>query len=359
MNNTLRNIFSPAFRPHFNANVSSNLDSAPYLQILPELNPADSYPIRPSSEFLRAAYIPGRLKTETNSAFTADELTKMVSKAIDSCNPRGAGANALVFNVFGHPSYVLRINNKTFEKLDSGAMQLDNPVVVPAKYTDNILSNMNLGLPLYSVINADEKQKTAKGFITPTEAADSKITLLRNMMGKSPSEPYIVKLGEFTGMFDSREKKNFFALKCAYDKEDFMLKCQQGDNFRVSFPEKFYQHYVEFKEKYLDTLKTIAEMPKESYQKAINLIEDDNGIFFDFSHPNNILIDFDKKQFNFVDLAFKDSPFLLKNTKESFKNALLGNFCLDKTIPSRLLVFPEEKEIFKQLSSLIAKKCGC
>ena len=319
----------------------------------------DSTSRMPSFELSRNMLTARISKPMPDGVFTSEELKDIILQAVSSFNLRGSGGEALVFNVRKHPQYVLRITNKAFEELDSGARLPDNLKVIPVKYTDNILMNQNLGLPLYVVADADNKIKSSKSFISPGEASGSKILLLKNMTGKPPSNAYIDALGEFTGFFDSRQMKDFFALKCASNKQEFMQKCKSGDNFLVSSPEKFYDNYVRFKDKYLKNLKAIADFPKEAYNRAITLVTDDNDVFFDFSHPNNILVDFNKKEFNFVYLSFKNTFSCFSGTEKLFTNALFGDFCLKNIKPSNLLIFPEEKEMFKKLATLIAKKCKC
>lgn len=86
----------------------------------------------------------------------------------------------------------------------------------------------------------------------------------------------------------------------------YIMKRQKGDNYGVSYTETdSIDKYTTAK--HLKSLKIAAELPQTSFDKCVRDTEyiTKRGYLIDYINPNNLMIDTDKQQINFIDINDK------------------------------------------------------
>ncbi len=192
------------------------------------------------------------------------------------------------------------------------------------------------------------------------------VTILRKMSGEAVSSSYKDALEKLAGAakyddFTRSQKFGLFLSTVRNSKKssDDFAGCE-----KIFKDKEFARDYRNFADKYLSRLEEIANMPKEAYNKAFQYIDEADGYAFDFKNPDNIMIDTEKQEFNFVDLQF--NPAILcyyecDDAKTAFRDLLLGGrqfYAYNLDYPAELLVKTEDLKRFSELKRIIDKKCG-
>ncbi len=294
-------------------------------------------------------------------------ITNTVLETVDY-SKYASGGEAMVFEIDEFPQYVLRVNKNAYTSVIKRG-NLDGLMICPIVYENNILTNKNLGLPIYVI--QDNAADFKKSVFSPKEASRLKdsIMLLKKVPGVPITSEYIDLMGEFMGVGEKPnhiQQKNFMQfmdlIKDKKRAEDFLTDCKEQN---IPEGELFYKNYKNFCVSYLNTLDKIANMPKVAYDNAISTIKNAYGYKFDFINSDNILADFETGEFNFVDLQFDPGVFdyyECEHLIESFKDALLGGKCaygIEFKEFGELLIYKEDKEKYEKLKNEIEHKCGC
>ena len=129
--------------------------------------------------------------------------------------------------------------------------------------------------------------------------------------------------------------------------------------------------YKKFADSYVETLKKTSEFPQKAYDDAVGFIVQPKGFNVDFQHTNNTFVDFDKKEFNFVDFAYdkNDEKYIYENPVKEFRNVLFGKgfrkvdflgeylpFLPRLNSPRDFIICPEDVQGVKQYSKIINEK---
>lgn len=109
------------------------------------------------------------------------------------------------------------------------------------------------------------------------------------------------------------------------------------------------------KNKYAKSLKELADLPVESYEKLIKDLQkaSDKGYYFDYLNSNNLLVDSKNKSINLIDMEQKNIKpnyldLLYALTNECYRNTFFSN-CGEKVSDEELNV------AFKNLQNIITK----
>lgn len=274
------------------------------------------------------------------------------------------GKDACVFNLKNYPNMVLRVKRSVLLSIDALS---DNLTAVPIKYKDELLQKQDLGIPLYAIV--DKKKISAKTkYILPSELSDyNEIMLLKKMEGVHPSDGYFDSLMKFAGAKNRVQQYNFQAfLNSVHSNNgvEFLESCKNGSALRAGLDDvqSFYKNYEDFAKKYLNTISKISELPQGVYDKARDTINASERLNyrFDFDHPLNTVIDFDKNKFSFVDIQLNPEEFKYFNYKyplEVFRSALLGYGSINVVDDvSKLIVRPEDRKQYEIITKKISEK---
>lgn len=323
----------------------------------------------------------------------ADSLRDMVLEATHIHSER-MGKDAYVFPIKGHDDLVLRVEKTALSKIDKLPNDLE---LVPISYDKSIADNSHLGVPLYILTNKGS-QLAKKNSISSKEAMAQvdKIMVLRKVEGEHPAKECGDKFISMIGLDDLKNPDpvalNNFSFVFSYVKENFGYeatnKCMEmfkngetfipenalgmgSSAFEIVEGQKFYQKYKEFADGYIDYLKSVSEMPQKSYDGAVSFISEQKCFNLDFQHTNNTFVDLDKKEFNFVDLAYdkENKKYIYENPVKEFRDVIFGkgfkriDFLSDCVqflpylkFPRDFIVCGEDIKGVKQYSKIIHEK---
>ncbi len=325
------------------------------------------------------SHIPARTHLESSPA--VDTLVKVnpqnyilgaqpgkLIKEITKKKTGAFGKDAMVFAIPNQPDLVLRVEHTAIEKMDTLA---DSLKLIPIKHNDNLLAHKNLGLPLYSVVGK-ESELYAKDSIEPLEALRQKdnIMVLRKVSGENPANASWNALVKLTGCEDDAPNvpqyinfQQLTQIRGQYGK-DAAKKCLQiiKEGGEQNIPENFFapgseaytftncdvfaNNYKAYSKSYINYLKQLSKMPKESFKEAVDTILMDKNFLIDFQHTGNTFVDFKNKKFNFMDFEFDktNKKYIYDNPVREFKNVILGK-CFASIAKSPANILLEEKDI--------------
>lgn len=288
-----------------------------------------------------------------------------------------------VYPVFNHEELLLKIGTDYLHKLDELS---DDLVLVPIRYEGNIRENRNLGLTLYHIAGKNSKY-ARNGFVLPKDVVTlmrwENFSLIRKINGDNVSSFYLKYFDKVIGAekIDYKKFPRYSQFKMIMDINSkygsdavvtVLSLCEQGINgieaglLAEGSPEynfmdgrEFALDYNKFVEKYLETLGKLANLPQSTFDKAVNNILSANGFIFDFVHPRNTFIDFDKQEFNFIDFVYEEK--IVKQSRHvnfirKFRNALLGRHFSMDLHPKNLMFYPKTKELFEYYAKVITDK---
>ena len=256
-------------------------------------------------------------------------------------------------------------------------------ILVPIKYKNNLEGNKNLGIPIYSITTKDS-HIAKNAYANPQEALtifdqSNKISIIKKMSGIEASKYYIEAFHNIAGVYEY--DRQFAQLKIIMNiQNDYGQKavikalemCKNGvkhvskNEIAEGSPEydfidsiAYYKNYKKFVNTYIEFLEKISDFPQESFSKAVENILLPEEFTYDFSHPKNTLIDFEKQEINFIDFYF-DKNFINHHKKynmiKKFRDALLGkNFASDLR-PYMLIFYPEDWVRFEKYAAIITEK---
>ncbi len=325
------------------------------------------------------SHIPARTHLESSPA--VDTLVKVnpqnyilgaqpgkLIKEITKKKTGAFGKDAMVFAIPNQPDLVLRVEHTAIEKMDTLA---DSLKLIPIKHNDNLLAHKNLGLPLYSVVGK-ESELYAKDSIEPLEALRQKdnIMVLRKVSGENPANASWNALVKLTGCEDDAPNvpqyinfQQLTQIRVQYGK-DAAKKCLKiiKEGGEQNIPENFFapgseaytftncdvfaNNYKAYSKSYINYLKQLSKMPKESFKEAVDTILMDKNFLIDFQHTGNTFVDFKNKKFNFMDFEFDktNKKYIYDNPVREFKNVILGK-CFASIAKSPANILLEEKDI--------------
>lgn len=325
------------------------------------------------------SHIPARTHLESSPA--VDTLVKVnpqnyilgaqpgkLIKEITKKKTGAFGKDAMVFAIPNQPDLVLRVEHTAIEKMDTLA---DSLKLIPIKHNDNLLAHKNLGLPLYSVVGK-ESELYAKDSIEPLEALRQKdnIMVLRKVSGENPANASWNALVKLTGCEDDAPNvpqyinfQQLTQIRIQHGK-DAAKKCLQiiKEGGEQTIPENFFapgseaytftncdvfaNNYKAYSKSYINYLKQLSKMPKESFKEAVDTILMDKNFLIDFQHTGNTFVDFKNKKFNFMDFEFDktNKKYIYDNPVREFKNVILGK-CFASIAKSPANILLEEKDI--------------
>lgn len=325
------------------------------------------------------SHIPARTHLESSPA--VDTLVKVnpqnyilgaqpgkLIKEITKKKTGAFGKDAMVFAIPNQPDLVLRVEHTAIEKMDTLA---DSLKLIPIKHNDNLLAHKNLGLPLYSVVGK-ESELYAKDSIEPLEALRQKdnIMVLRKVSGENPANASWNALVKLTGCEDDAPNvpqyinfQQLTQIRIQHGK-DAAKKCLQiiKEGGEQNIPENFFapgseaytftncdvfaNNYKAYSKSYINYLKQLSKMPKESFKEAVDTILMDKNFLIDFQHTGNTFVDFKNKKFNFMDFEFDktNKKYIYDNPVREFKNVILGK-CFASIAKSPANILLEEKDI--------------
>lgn len=325
------------------------------------------------------SHIPARTHLESSPA--VDTLVKVnpqnyilgaqpgkLIKEITKKKTGAFGKDAMVFAIPNQPDLVLRVEHTAIEKMDTLA---DSLKLIPIKHNDNLLAHKNLGLPLYSVVGK-ESELYAKDSIEPLEALRQKdnIMVLRKVSGENPANASWNALVKLTGCEDDAPNvpqyinfQQLTQIRVQYGK-DAAKKCLKiiKEGGEQTIPENFFapgseaytftncdvfaNNYKAYSKSYINYLKQLSKMPKESFKEAVDTILMDKNFLIDFQHTGNTFVDFKNKKFNFMDFEFDktNKKYIYDNPVREFKNVILGK-CFASIAKSPANILLEEKDI--------------
>lgn len=325
------------------------------------------------------SHIPARTHLESSPA--VDTLVKVnpqnyilgaqpgkLIKEITKKKTGAFGKDAMVFAIPNQPDLVLRVEHTAIEKMDTLA---DSLKLIPIKHDDKILAHKNLGLPLYSVVGK-ESELYAKDSIEPLEALRQKdnIMVLRKVSGENPANASWNALVKLTGCEDDAPNvpqyinfQQLTQIRVQYGK-DAAKKCLKiiKEGGEQNIPENFFapgseaytftncdvfaNNYKAYSKSYINYLKQLSKMPKESFKEAVDTILMDKNFLIDFQHTGNTFVDFKNKKFNFMDFEFDktNKKYIYDNPVREFKNVILGK-CFASIAKSPANILLEEKDI--------------
>lgn len=337
----------------------------------------DSNPIKAVRKV--SSHIPARTHLESSPA--VDTLVKVnpqnyilgaqpgkLIKEITKKKTGDFGKDAMVFAIPNQPDLVLRVEHTAIEKMDTLA---DSLKLIPIKHNDNLLAHKNLGLPLYSVVGK-ESELYAKDSIEPLEALRQKdnIMVLRKVSGENPANASWNALVKLAGCEDDAPNlpqyinfQQLTQIKVQYGK-DAAKKCWKiiKEGGEQNIPENFFapgseaytftncdvfaNNYKAYSKSYINYLKQLSKMPKESFKEAVDTILMDKNFLIDFQHIGNTFVDFKNKKFNFMDFEFDktNKKYIYDNPVREFKNVILGK-CFSSIAKSPANILLEEKDI--------------
>ena len=323
----------------------------------------------------------------------ADSLRDMI---LDSTRIRSniMGKDAVVFPIKGHDDLVLRVEKTALPNVGRLSEDLE---LVPIAYEKAITENHHLGVPLY-IVTSKGSQLSKKNTISSMEAMaqPDKIMVLRKVAGQHPARECGDKFISMVGLDDLRNPDpialNNFSFVFGYVKDNFGYeatnKCMEmfkngetfipenalaegSSAFEIVEGQKFYKKYRDFADSYIGFLKKMSEIPQKSYDESVSFIAEQKCFNLDFQHTNNTFVDFDKKEFNFVDLAYdkKNRKYVYDNPIKEFRDVLFGkgfkriDFLADSITYLPYLKFPrdfivcgEDIKGVKQYSKIIHEK---
>ena len=288
-----------------------------------------------------------------------------------------------IYPLFNHDDMLLKIGYDYLHHLE----KLDNDLtLVPIRYEGDVRNNRNLGLTLYHI--APKNSKYAKdGFVLPKDVVtllrQENFNLIRKIGGNYVSSFYQKYFDKMIGAekIDYKQFPKYSQFRMIMDinskyGNDAVLTvfslCEQGvtgieenlladgsPNYNFMDGMQFAKDYNKFVETYLETLCKIADLPQTVFDKAVNNILSAEGFVFDFVHPRNTFIDFEKQEFNFIDFVFEED--VVKRTKNvnfirKFRNSLLGKHFSMDLHPKDLMFYPKTKEVFEYYAKVITDK---
>ncbi len=293
----------------------------------------------------------------------AVDKNDIVLKSLEDKLIHGEGGEAYVFDILGADDYVLRVPKARYLRIADGDLKTSE--IVPVLHDEKLFNNRNLGLPLYVVRDAGAFRETPC-FLADVGNETDPVTILRKVPGDTLMYSYKDALKKLVGIdkyYDSVREEQFglflSALRNPKNMQDSFTGCG-----KLMENEDFAKDYRDFADKYLTRLEEIANMPKEAYDKALKVIREADGFILDFKNPDNILLDIDKQEFNFVDLQFNpavSSYYECDDVKRAFRDVLLGGnqfYIYTFDYPGELLADASDFDRFLRLKTTIDKKCG-
>ena len=310
----------------------------------------------------------------------SDDLHGLIVE-LSGKNTYANGKDAVVHSIPGRDDMVLRIEKTVIPKADELGKDL---VLVPIKFDKSAAENKNLGIPLYFV--AEKGSEIAqKGSLKPIEALSQKdnIMILKKVSGQHPSQEYWDRLCTLMGYDDLNPsveqlqnfhflgyvRKNYgndAAVKCLENCKNGITKVKPeqlgkgSPEFDFADGETFYKNYRAFADSYVKSLKDISEMPQEAYDKAVKDILSSKGFIMDFQHTDNTFVDFEKKEFNFMDFCYDKElypKYYYDNPIKEFGKVLMGKCFSSKfKSPRQLMIYPEDIKNVKIHSNAIQEK---
>ena len=135
--------------------------------------------------------------------------------------------------------------------------------------------------------------------------------------------------------------------------------CEGSKAYEFNPNNDFYVFYNLFVTEFLNTVKSISELPAETFKEAVNNLLSEKEFIFDFYNPSNLFIDWENKSFNFIDFVFEEKRVKKNNMKDQiigFRNALYGT-CVSTLIQSEdLLFYKKDNELFDSYAKIITDK---
>ncbi|MCR5265582.1 MAG: hypothetical protein K6E29_03200 [Cyanobacteria bacterium RUI128] len=275
-----------------------------------------------------------------------------------------------IFNIPNYSELLLKTNLDFIKTLDK------NLSIVPIKYEQNIADNPNFGFPLYQICQKDSIH-AKNGYILPEESIHMKtknISIIKKVGGMQISLYYRSNLYDLVDDNEEQVKlmtdiKSKFGCGIAIKTLNY---CKNGinnikknklilgsDNYNFIDGKKFYSDYIKLKNNFLFYVKLLSVLPQDTYTRAVNNILSAKNFVFDFDHPNNILLDYQTKEFNFIDPLFEKiflEEFPVKAQIERFRNVLLGHSYVYPVQPKDLLYSAEDIELFNSVSDELTKR---
>lgn len=307
-----------------------------------------------------------------------ENVKKLVLSSISSSRI-SKGKHCDIYEIPNHNEYLLKIGGSYLSSLNEFP---DNYRFVKVKYNNRVEYNRHFGLPIYALLPKDSPS-AQMGYITPEEADADKDRVLQ-ILRKVPGEQvgtlyrnfYLNLIGESRKFYAYRElSENMIEINSKYGEDSIktvfskMAKGQiklkpneiaQGSkSYKFVDPQKYESGYKIFVTHYLGNLFKLAELPQETYNHAIENLLSPKDFTFDFNHPQNTFIDYNKKEFYFIDFVYdKQTQNQIETTNiiENFRNTLLGKNIHLKIQPKDLLFYNIDKTNFNNLAATITSK---
>lgn len=304
----------------------------------------------------------------TCTEITDDNIYNLIMSAV-SFKALKQSSKVSIFDIPGHDDMLLKIGNNVLDKISELPKDMS---ILPINNT--YIDNPNFGNPLYYVQN----NKNIKEVLTH-EGRDKEIVIIKKVSGECIDNTYLDIFNKFSGYrFQSVRYKQFLTfidIIKRYGKDagkkalslcaegvssvDAGMFSENSEPYRFMDIENFYEEYKLYMEKFLEYMKVVSGLPQKTYTQAVKNILSRTDFIFDFSHSGNIFVDYDKKEFNFIDFVFdKDIVEIYKNNNQiqEFRDVLLGeNKSIDFS-PEQIILYPEDIEVFNSCSKIINKK---
>lgn len=205
----------------------------------------------------------------------------------------GSGFSNTAFKIPNNDEYILRISSNSLK------YSLHKPNIAKATIVDkDDKTDLNVGQCVAEIVVPSQWAKEGQ-----PDWSSTKIEVLKKQTGESigvqPPETLI------TGEYNSTTKEGVAPY------EDYSRK-----------------------EKYINTIQKVAQLPVKSYEKLISDFQKacDAGYTFDHLNSNNLLVDSDKKQINLIDMGTSSQT----STQANYANLLysLSNISYFQTYTS-------------------------
>lgn len=251
--------------------------------------------------------------------------------------------------------------------------------ILPYEYDNKIRNNPNYGLPLYHICGntspfvkdkkidpQDNRILNKENICIEKKVSGCRITdnykYFMDMLFGMHSDKKIV--ADFIKMMDIKKQHGINATTKAlqlFSDNIFEIPANSlfkgSEQYKFTGDRKFRVTCFMFASNYLETLESISKFEQDVFDKTIDNILQDKNFTFDFSNPVNILVDYEKQEFNFINLIFD------KTTKindamiiKQFNKALLGN-CDKLTFqPYELLFNKSDLNDYENYKKIITQK---
>lgn len=308
-----------------------------------------------------------------------EDIYNLILSTIVQQSPISDVNNILVYRIPNNQDYLLKIPSYIKNELPSLTGKLYLHKII---YGEHISLNNHFGIPLFSVSKTIEPES-----LTPDAAIsfgkDSKDVLIIRIVSGVELEKFY--FDEFEKLFGTDASSSGFkqfaniirilfefgtsALEKALDlcaEGAVMIKegqvAKNSPDFEFYSSRHFYQNYRNFVDSYLIYLKNISELPQKTFDQAIKDILCVKEFVFDFTHPGNTFIDFEKSEFHFIDFIFTKIEMNKKmieyeNIVRAFRDVLLGiNFSSQFSYPYQIFAYPKDFALLKKYSKIITNK---